>query len=116
MDVMEQPGSSAGSEPLISIERKITCPTYCNRLHVTQTMALQLLPRVSEAQMKVGIGLFYQCDKAAAERSTFCVWTYTISPVNKLCPLWVCFAVLCGEECLVAQATFWSCYEVGTAH
>ena len=42
-----------GSEPLISIERKITCPTYCNRLHVTQTMALQLLPRVSDAQMKV---------------------------------------------------------------
>ncbi|KAK9861865.1 hypothetical protein WJX84_012148 [Apatococcus fuscideae] len=57
MDVMEQPGSSAGSEPLISIERKITCPTYCNRLHVTQTMALQLLPRVSEAQMKGDVSM-----------------------------------------------------------
>ncbi|KAK9864080.1 hypothetical protein WJX84_004886 [Apatococcus fuscideae] len=43
---------TSGSDPLISIERKITCPTYCNRLHVTQTMALQLLPRVSDAQMK----------------------------------------------------------------
>ena len=50
------PCSCAGSEepqgqqkqPVVSVRRKITCPTYCSRLHVTQDMAEHLLPRYTE--------------------------------------------------------------------
>ncbi len=33
---------------MVSVRRKITCPTYCSRLHVTQDMAEHLLPRYTE--------------------------------------------------------------------
>eukprot|EP00891_Asterochloris_glomerata_P008613 jgi/Astpho2/8613/Aster-05092 len=35
-------------QPVVSVRRKITCPTYCSRLHVTQDMAEHLLPRYTE--------------------------------------------------------------------
>ena len=47
---------------MVSVRRKITCPTYCSRLHVTQDMAEHLLPRYTEGSTpKVRTAWLHPC-------------------------------------------------------
>jgi hypothetical protein len=58
VDVAQHLGDDI-ADHFVRVERKITCPTYCKRLHVTQYMAENLLPTDQTAKDKAKGPLCY---------------------------------------------------------